>query len=283
MERERERHGSIEIDIKTHTQTQTQTPLWRIDRISLGHFFLSFLFPISYFSATMPLIKRSGSNRNGNGSNSKNVPPLKKSRSANRVRSRSIFLFNQSHHQSNFFFPLSCTNEKKNLLSSGWDETNGWLFTVAALAGHGFHQRYKSVEKLLLPIQNGSTTTPLFTTFGQSLDIESSSAIIRLIIECVCVVTWRNFFMTTKYISRTRASCLTFGSGSSHSIIRYLPVFKQMDINTIGQMRQISSEYRHERSACRTNKSNWLRQSWHRLVEWGKWANQLNTRPSPIG
>ncbi len=45
-----------------------------------------------YFSATMPLIKSSGSSRNGSGSNSKNVPPLKKSRSANRVRRRSIFL-----------------------------------------------------------------------------------------------------------------------------------------------------------------------------------------------
>lgn len=48
-----------------------------------------------YFSATMPLIKRSGSSRKGSGSNSRKVPPLKKSRSANNVRSRSIFLIDR--------------------------------------------------------------------------------------------------------------------------------------------------------------------------------------------
>ena len=40
------------------------------------------------------------------------------------------------------------------------------LVSVAALSGHGFHQRYESVKKLLLSNQYGTSTAPFFTTFG---------------------------------------------------------------------------------------------------------------------
>lgn len=51
-----------------------------------------------------------------------------------------------------------------------------------------------------------------------------------IILHCRVFFTCKNFFMTTKYISRTRASCFTFGSGSSHSIIRYLTTTKKKEI-----------------------------------------------------
>ena len=110
----------------------------------------------------MPLIKSSGSSKNGSGSNSRKVPPFKKSRSANRVLSRSIFLKKICFLKIVFLFSRANKKEPKQIKKSGIVV----LVPVAALSGHGFHQRYESVKELLLSNQYGTSTAPFFTTFG---------------------------------------------------------------------------------------------------------------------